>query len=216
MGICLVRGRYFTAQDSASAAPVVIVDESLVRLLFPNDEALGKRISFEFHGAPGTNGQVVWREIVGIVTHVRHYGLASEPPFVQLYTPIDQLPIYFVQRRPSMALVARTTQAPETLTPAIRRAVAAIDPDIPVYNVQTMNTYIAQDTEQPRFGVMLLSGLGALALGSFLRTMLFEISPRDPATVTMIAGVLTAAGVLAAAVPARRATRVDPIVAMRG
>jgi len=49
-----------------------------------------------------------------------------------------------------------------------------------------------------------------------LRTMLFEISPRDPLTVTMIAGILTAVGVLAAAVPARRATRVDPIVAMRG
>ena len=277
MGIRLVRGRYFTAQDSSTATPVVIVDESLVRLLFPNEEALGKRISFEFHGAPGTNGQVVWREIVGIVTHVRHYGLASEPPFVQLYTPIDQLPIYFVQRRPAMALVARTTLAPETLTAAIRRAVAAIDPDIPVYNVQTMKTYIAQDTEQPRLGVVLLSGLGALALvlavigiygvvsysvaertqeigvrmalgasrrdvllmvigrsarlvlvgvllgtgaslalGSLLRTMLFEISPRDPLTVTMIAGILTAVGVLAAAVPARRATRVDPIVAMRG
>ena len=277
MGIRLVRGRYFTAQDSSTATPVVIVDESLVRLLFPNEEALGKRISFEFHGAPGTNGQVVWREIVGIVTHVRHYGLASEPPFVQLYTPIDQLPIYFVQRRPAMALVARTTLAPETLTAAIRRAVAAIDPDIPVYSVQTMKTYIARDTEQPRLGVVLLSALGALALvlavigiygvvsysvaertqeigvrmalgasrrdvllmvigrsarlvlvgvllgtgaslalGSLLRTMLFEISPRDPLTVTMIAGILTAVGVLAAAVPARRATHVDPIVAMRG
>lgn len=276
MGIRLLRGRHFTAQDSKASTPVVIVDESLIRVLFPNEDALGKRISFEFHGAPGTDGRVVWREIVGIVSHVRHYGLASEPPFVQLYAPLDQLPIYFVQRRPSMALVARTTMAPEALTAAIRREMGAIDPDIPVYNVQTMKTYIAQDTERPRLGVLLLGGLGALALvlavigiygvvsysvtertreigvrmalgaaprdvlmmvighsaalvllgvalgtgaslvlASFLRTMLFEISPRDPVTLTMIAAILSAVGVFAAAVPARRATRVDPIVAMR-
>src|SRR4029079_3154900 len=139
------------------------------------------------------------------------------------------------------------------LTAAIRREVAAIDPDIPVYNVQTMKNYIAQDTEQPRLGVMLLSGLGALALvlavigiygvvsysvsertqeigvrialgasrrdvllmvigrsaarvllgvvlgtgaslalASFLQKMLYEISPRDPATLTVIAVVLSA------------------------
>ena len=276
MGIRLVRGRYFTAQDSKAGAPVVIVDESLVRQLFPNEEPLGKRISFEFHGAHGESSQVVWREIVGIVTHVRHYGLATEPPFVQLYVPLEQPPIYFTQRRPSMALVARTTMAPEALTAAIRRAIASIDPDIPVYNVQTMKNYIAQDTEQPRLGVILLSGLGglalvlavigiygvvsysvservqeigvrmalgasrrdvlrmvigrsaalvllgvalgtgaSLALTSVLQRMLFEISPRDPATLAVIATGLTAVGILAAAVPARRATRVDPIVAMR-
>jgi putative ABC transport system permease protein len=176
-----------------------------------------------------------------------------------------------------MALVVRTTMAPEALTTAIRRQVASIDRDIPVYNVQTMNSYIAQDTEQPRLGVILLTGLGglalvlavigiygvvsysvtertqeigvrmalgasrrdvlwmvvgrsaalvlvgvvlgtgaSLALASVLQRMLFEISPRDPATLTVIAVVLTVVGILAAAVPARRATRVDPIVAMRG
>jgi putative ABC transport system permease protein len=276
MGIRLVRGRYFTAQDSKAAAPVVIVDESLVRQLFANEEPLGKRISFEFHGAPGAAAGVVWREIVGIVSHVHHYGLASEPPFVQLYVPLEQLPIYFMQRRPSMALVAKTTMAPEVLTAAIRREIAALDPDIPVYNVQTMRNYIAQDTEQPRLGVILLTGLGglalvlavigiygvvsssvtervqeigvrmalgasrrdvlwmvvgrsaalvlagvvlgtaaSLALASLLQRMVFEISPRDPATLAAIAAGLTTVGILAALVPARRATRVDPIVAMR-
>jgi ABC-type antimicrobial peptide transport system permease subunit len=195
---------------------------------------------------------------------------------VQLYVPIELLPFYFMQRRRSLALVAKTTMAPEALTAAIRREIAALDPDIPVYNVQTMRNYIAQDTEQPRLGVILLTGLGglalvlavigiygvvsssvtervqeigvrmalgasrrdvlwmvvgrsaalvlagvvlgtaaSLALASVLQRMVFEISPRDPATLAVIAAGLTAVGILAALVPARRATRVHPIVAMR-
>ena len=63
-----------------------------------------------------------------------------------------------------MAVVARTTLAAEALTESIRRELASIDPDIPVYGVQTMKSYLAQNTEQPRLSVMLLAGLGGLAL----------------------------------------------------
>ena len=175
-----------------------------------------------------------------------------------------------------MAVVARTTLAAEALTESIRRELAAIDRDIPVYGVQTMKSYLAQNTEQPRLSVMLLAGLGglalllavigiygvvsysvaqrtqeigvrmalgatrrhvmrlvvgqatalvvagvvlgvgaSLALASVIRTMLFEVSERDPATLAAIAAGLTAVGVLASVLPARRATRVDPIVALR-
>jgi putative ABC transport system permease protein len=275
MSVPLVRGRYFTDQDRKGAAPVVIVDDSLVRKLFPNEDPLGKRIAFEFHGDQA-NLTIVWREIVGVVGHVRHYGIASEPPFVQLYTPFGQLPIYFENRRPSMALVVRTSLAPEALTGAIRRELSAIDRDIPVYGVQTMKTYLAQNTEQPRLSVMLLGGLGglalllaiigiygvvsysvtqrtqeigvrmalgatgadvmrmvvaqagiliaagvvigagaSLALGSVMRNMLFQVSERDPVTLGLIAALLVLVGLVASIVPARRATLVDPLVALR-
>jgi putative ABC transport system permease protein len=275
MGIPLLKGRFFTERDAAGSVPVAIVDETLVRRLFPDEEPIGKRIAFEFRG-DRSNPNPRWREIVGVVRHVRHYGLASGPPNVQVYTPIAQLPTYFEQRRPSMAVAVRTTLAPEALTESIRRELAAIDRDIPVYGVQTMNGYLAQNTEQPRLSVMLLAGLGglalllavigiygvisysvaqrtpeigvrmalgasrrhvlrlvvgqaaalvvagvaiglgaSLALASVIRTMLFEVSERDPATLAVIAAALTAVGVLASVLPARRAMRVDPIVALR-
>jgi ABC-type antimicrobial peptide transport system permease subunit len=83
---------------------------------------------------------------------------------VQIYTPFVQLPFLMLERRPSMALVARTTLAPGAVAASIRREVAALDRDIPVYGVQTMATYLAQNTEQPRLSMMLLTGFGALAL----------------------------------------------------
>jgi putative ABC transport system permease protein len=275
MGIRLVKGRFFTAADRTSSAPVVIVDETLVARLFPNEEPLGRRIAFEFQGTR-ENPIILWREIVGVVGHVRHYGLASGPPYVQVYTPVAQLPTYFSPRRPAMAVIARTSLTPEAVTESIRREVRAIDPDIPVYGIQPMRQYLSQNTEQPRLSMMLLSGLaalalvlavvgiygvvsysvaqrtqeigvrvalgatrasilklvvgqagllvlagvvlgivGALAMSSVVRTMLYQVSARDPMTFAGIALILTAVGVLASVVPARRAMRVDPIVALR-
>jgi putative ABC transport system permease protein len=207
---------------------------------------------------------------------VRHYGLASGPPYVQLYTPFAQPPTYYEQRRPSMALVARTTLPPEMLTMAVRREIAAIDADIPVYGVQTMTQYLAQNTEQPRLSVLLLGGLGGLALvlavvgiygvisysvaqrtqeigvrmalgatrrdvmrlvvgramglvmagvvvgvvaglaaASVVRTMVFQVSERDPWTFGAIAALVAVVGFVSSALPARRASRVDPVVALR-
>jgi putative ABC transport system permease protein len=277
MGIRLLRGRYFTEGDTRTSAPVVIVDESLVRALFPGEDPIGKRISFEAErGSPGRPETIIWREIVGVVAHVRHYGIASEPPFVQLYTPFAQLPVYYVPRRPTMGLVVRTSLAPEALAAAIRSEVARLDADIPIYGLQTMTTYLRQNTEQPRLSVVLLGGLGllalvlailgiygvlsysvtqrtqefgvrmalgasrrdvlrmvigqagvligaglaigivaSLALGSVMQTLLFQVSPRDPVTMTAIAALLAGVAVAASVVPARRATRVDPLVALR-
>jgi putative ABC transport system permease protein len=195
---------------------------------------------------------------------------------VQVYTPFEQLPIYYEQRRPTMALVARTSLSPEALTVAIRREAAQLDADVPVYGVQTMTTYLRQNTEQPRLNLLLLGGLGALALGlaiigiygvvsysvtqrtqeigvrmalgatardvlrmvvgqasvligigvaigigaslalgSVMQGLLFQVSPRDPVTMSAIAALLSSVALAASVVPARRATRVDPLVALR-
>jgi putative ABC transport system permease protein len=275
MGIPVVRGRAFTARDTRSTLPVAIVDESLVRQLFPGEDPLGKRMSFEDRGN-GDGTDLIWRRIVGVVRHVRHYGIASEPPFVQVYTPLEQLPVYFQQRRPIMALFARTSLAAATLTSAVRREVGAIERDVPIAGVQTMESLLAQNTEQPRLSVMLLGGLGglalllavigiygvvsysvaqrtqeigvrmalgatgnhvlrmvvrqaialvgagvpigvvlSLALGSVMRRLLFDVSPYDPATLAGIVASLALVSLAASVVPALRATRVDPLTALR-
>jgi putative ABC transport system permease protein len=164
MGIQVLKGRVFSERDTAESTPVAIVDESLARRLFPTDDAIGKRIAFEFRGHGGADMQPSWREVIGVVRHVRHYGMASEPPFVQVYTPYLQLPVYMQERRPGMALVVRTSLEPQAVAASIRREVAAIDRYIPIYGLQTMDAYLAQNTEQPRLSVMLLTGFGALAL----------------------------------------------------
>src|SRR5262249_9231216 len=89
---------------------------------------------------------------------------ASEPPFVQVYTPFTQLPLYYQPRGPAMALLVRTALEPDALTASLRRELAAIDRDIPLYGVQTMGRYLAQNTEQQRLSVALLAGFSALAL----------------------------------------------------
>jgi len=276
MGIPVLRGRVFTEHDTATSAPVAVVDESLVRKLFPNADPIGKRIAFEFRGAHSQDPQPIWREIVGVVRHVRHYGLVGEPPHVQVYTPFVQLPFWFLERRPTMALVVRTPLDAERLAAAVRREVAAVDRSIPVFGVQTMETTVAQSTEQSRLSVMLLTLFGALALVlvtlgiygvlSFLvgrrtheigirlalgatrgdvtrlivgygmglaalgtaiglaaswgitqsmRTLLYDLSPHDPGTYAWIVAVVAAVALIASYVPARRATRVDPLQALR-
>jgi putative ABC transport system permease protein len=164
MGIPLLKGRSFTEHDTAESSLVAVVDDTLVRRLFPNADPIGKRIAFEFRGHGPDDPRPIWREIVGVVRHVHHYGLIGEPPNVQVYAPFQQIPIWFQQRRPSMALVARTTLDPERLAASIRREVAALDRDIPIYRIQTMDTYLTQNTEQSRLSVMLLSVFSALAL----------------------------------------------------
>jgi putative ABC transport system permease protein len=280
MAVPILAGRVFTPQDTADSTRVAVVDDTLVRKLFPGQDpqgALGKRIAFEARGVPGhADFQPLWREIIGVVRHVRHYGLASEPPFVQIYAPMAQLPIYFEQRRPSMALFVRTRLDPEALVPSIRGVVASIDRDIPLYDVRPMSRLVSQATEQPRLSVTLLGGFGALALilamlgiygllsyavterqreigvrlafgatrgdvlrlivgrgmlltgigmvlglaGAFaatrwLQTLLFGVSPYDPATFAIILGLLAVVAFLASYFPARKAMQVDPVVTLR-
>jgi putative ABC transport system permease protein len=276
MGIPVLRGRAFDARDAAGAAPVVIVDEALASHLFGSESPVGRRIAFEFKGHDQGAVQPIWRELVGVVRHVKHYGLTVEPTRNQVYVPVTQLPVWMETRRPPMAILVRTAADSDAMVSTIRRAVAGIDAGIPVYGVQTMAGYVAQATEQQRLSAILVSAfaglalvlaalgvygvlayvvsqrtreigvrvalgarrgdivrqivsqgailtaaglviglLGAIALGSVVRTLLYEVSPRDLATFAGSAIVLAVVATAASLIPARRASSVDPLVALR-
>ena len=139
----------------------------MVTKVFNGENPVGRRIAFEFtqHQGPAsmTPEQSMWREVIGVVRHVRHYAITGGPPYVQVYAPLTQLPIWTRERRPAMALVARTANA-ETLVPTLRRAVRDLDPHLPIYGVQTMTEYVNQQVEQPRMSATLLGGFAILAL----------------------------------------------------
>jgi len=270
MGIQLVQGRVFGAADTGSSPPVVIIDDTLAKHLFGTESAVGRRVAFEF------NSQPIFREVVGVVRHVRHYGLTTEPISFQVYAPMLQLPIWWDTRRPAMALLVRTGADADALVSSVRRAVVAIDSSVPVYGVQTMETYVSQATEQPRLSAMLVSAFavlalvlaavgvygvlayvvsqrtreigvrvalgarrsdilrhvvsqglvltgaglaiglaGAAALANLVRTLLYQVSPRDAGTFVTTAVVLSVIAVVASLIPARRASSVDPLTALR-
>ncbi|PYS82142.1 MAG: ABC transporter permease [Acidobacteria bacterium] len=153
MGVPLVRGRYFDARDTADAPWVAIIDEAMARKYWPGEDPLGKRIAFE-----GTAQQPRWREIVGIVGHVKNEGLEGESR-VQYYIP-------YAQRAdsPNLFVVVRAEGDPASLAPAVRGAIAGVDRDLPVYRVTTMEQMVSDSLAQRRFAVFLLGVFAFIAL----------------------------------------------------
>lgn len=279
MGIQLVRGRVFDERDRDGAIPVAVVDETLAARMFPDRDALGKRVSFEGipPAVPGDRPGEVWREIVGIVRHVKHYGIVSNRPYVQIYTPYTQLPIYWRERRPSMGIFVRTSADPEASLASIRQAIGSMDSRLPLFGVRTMEQYVAGATEQPRLSAALLIGFAMVALilalvgiygvlaysvsqrtreigvrmalgagrgqiirdvlwegsklsliglavglalaipaGRYIESLLFNVKPGDAATFGVAAAILFVTALAATWLPARRASTVQPVVALRG
>ena len=274
MGIPLLRGRGFSDADDAGSIPVAIIDETLARRFWPGESPVGKRIAFEFRSHSIADPQPIWREVVGVVRHVRHYGLTGVTRF-QVYAPYTQIPIWVQLRRP-MYVVVRTASNPESLTSAVRAEVARIDPTVPVDNIETMEQVLARQLAQPRFSSVLLAAFAgialtlaavgiyglvaysvsrrtreiglrmalgarrpdvvrmvvvqgmalvaiglavglatAFALTRYLASQLYEVSTADPATFLGVAVLLTLIAFVATCIPALRATRVDPLVALR-
>jgi predicted permease len=270
MGVGLVKGRFFDDRDSETAAPVAIVDETLVQTFWPNEDPLGKRLH-RGGGAPGPNNP--WVTVVGVVRHVRMRTLEA-PSRMELYWPQLQNPFN------SMSLAIRTTTEPMSLANVVQKQVLAVDPQQPVYRIRTMNEFLASSLERRRLSMLLLAifasaalalaaigiygitsysvaqrsqemgvrmalgasrggilrlvlgqsltlaavGVVAGLIGSFILTgllasmlsgMLFNTTAIDPLTFAAVAGILIAVTVLASYLPARRATRVDPMVALR-
>jgi predicted permease len=160
MGIPLLAGRPFDVGDRAGAAKVMIVSESLARQAFPGESALGRRIAC-CEGGPDNPS---WKEVVGIADDVRWRSLTAAPE-PEFYLPVEQAPPEawgWVGR--TMYLVARTPGDPQVLAPALRRAVAAVDPSLPLFDVSAMEERIDRSAATVRFNTFLLSGLGLVGL----------------------------------------------------
>jgi len=145
----LLRGREFTDRDINGAPSVLIINESMQRRFWPDEDPLGKRII--------VRNEQFSHEVIGIVEDVKHFGLdtAAEP---QMYVPHAQFPIGF------MMLVARTSVDPLSLASAVQNQVRAIDKDQPVARIRTMGQIVGASLSQKRFSVLLLSIFAAVAL----------------------------------------------------
>ena len=266
MGIPLLAGRDFTAEDTAAAPKVAIVSERVVREYFPGGprEALGRRVRFDDDGE--------WLTVVGVVADIRQMGLDRDVQ-PMLYMPYQQergkLYLRFV------SFVARTS-TPESVAEGMRAEIRRVAPDLSIASTRTMDEAIASSVAPPRFRMLLLvlfataatliatcgiyglmaysvaqrrreiglrmalgadrrevlrlvltralrivaAGLivglaGAAGVTRVLQRFLFGVTPTDPIAFTIVTLLLMAVGLLAAWVPARRATRIDPWAALR-
>jgi putative ABC transport system permease protein len=270
MGIELIKGRVFTAEDTRDTPLVAIINEVLGQRYFPNEDPLGKRLK-QSVDSPSL-------EIVGIVRHVEHYNLDAQNPVQnQFYTNFNQISLDALPNNVrGINLLVRTETEPSSLASAVRAQVAALNKDQAVFNVRTMEQIVTKSVAARRFSMLLLTvfavvalalaslgiyglmssavaqrtreigvrmALGAqvsdvlklvigqgmklaligvalglvasLALTRAMKTLLFGVSATDPATFAAIALLLTLVALLACFVPARRATKVDPLLALR-
>jgi len=262
MGIRFVKGRDFTEHDDKDAAKVVIVSEGFVRRFFPNEDPIGKRIKVSF-GKPEN------REIVGIVGDVKYSSLNAEPQ-PALYLPHAQDPEGYLY------VVARSTSEPAAIVSVVQKEVWAVDKDLPVSGVVSMEALLSTSLTAQRFNMLLLAvfaaialalaaigiygvlsytvsqriheigirialgaqprdivglvlrqgmslaligiivGLaGAVALTRLMSSLLYGVSATDPITFALISLLLAIAAMLACWIPARRAMKIDPMIALR-
>jgi predicted permease len=161
MGIPLHRGRFFTQDDNEHSPPVIVVDESFAREYFPNQDPIGKRINIDIISTQP--------EIVGVVGHVKHWGLdtdgdAKHPIVAQAYMPLMQLPDVLWNGPPQAAVVARTKGAPAGMAPAIRQAIEKMNGENVMYAIKPMEEIVADSLAARRFSMILLGVFAALAL----------------------------------------------------
>lgn len=213
IGMRLTAGRDVRPSDTRQSEPVVVINETLAREAFPGEDALGRRMQF--------GGSDAWPRVVGIVSDIRHLG-PSAPPRPEFYQPGSQ------RSFPFMSFVVRTEAEPYGAVPAIRRAVAELDPALPLAGLRTMDEHVARALARPRFFSTLIGAFGALAVTLALigiyAMMAWSVSERRQefairtalgadgrALVAMVlrkAVVLAGAGIVAGLVLARIATRV--------
>ena len=160
MGVPLLRGRFFTPQDNEHSPLVVVVDEVFAQKYFPNQNPIGKRINL--------NRSAGLAEIVGVVGHVKQWGLATDDQQSLrsgLYIPCMQMPDDFVAMSPSgSAVVVRAAGASAGLLDSIRRVSAQMSNQEVIYGAQTMDSLISDSVASQRFSMILLTVFAVLAL----------------------------------------------------
>ncbi|HEX5735800.1 MAG TPA: ABC transporter permease [Blastocatellia bacterium] len=264
MGIQVMNGRPFNDLDRQGSLMVCLVDETFARRFWPNEDPLGRRV--KLGGSQSTNP---WLTIVGVVAHVKHYGLnAQGREFI--YFPYTQTPAR------QMFLAVRTEGDPSSLAGSVRNEIASMDPDQPIADIRNMEQIVYGSVAQPRFNTMMLGifaavalilaavgvygvmnysvaqqtheigirmalgaqqnhilamviqqgfvlvsigvaiGLaGAFVITQFMSSLLYGVKAMDPITFIGVAVILALVALIASYIPARRATRVDPMIALR-
>jgi putative ABC transport system permease protein len=261
MGIPLLKGRVFTVQDQPNTPPVIVVNQTLARRFWPQEDPVGKLVELQSPKVAAT--------VVGVVRDVKHNSL-DEPDAPQIYLSFAQNPHIFA------SLAVRTKGDALGFSNAVRNAIWAIDKDQPVWKVRTMEFLLEREVSSSRFIVRLLGALAMLALilaavgiygvlsytvsqqtrdigvrlalgaqpSDILRLvlkrglvlalsgiaiglalsfgltrlisgLLYGVTATDPLTFVAIAMLLSLVALVACYVPARRATKVDPLVALR-
>jgi predicted permease len=266
LGMQVVRGRGISIDDRPGSRRVLVVNRAFAKKFFGNENPIGHEIELGW----GEDPDGATREIVGVVGDVRSAALADAPePFV--YAPMTQTPFS------SLSILVRTNVSPATLTTPLRNIVGALDREVPVYSVMTMEDRVASSVGSQKFYAMLitifagvalllsavglygviafavsqrthelgvrvalgatsdkissmviregvaltavgvvLGVLGAIVAGRVMATLLFDVKEHDPLTLISVVLTLGVVAVVASWLPARRASRVDPLVAMRG
>jgi predicted permease len=260
----LLRGRKFSDADSEKAPPVAIINETMAKKYWPNEDALGKHF-----GSKGPNGPFM--QVVGIVQDAKYQNL-TEDPHAFYYVPFEQ------SYNSLRTIQVRTSLPPQSLALQIESIIRQVVPDVPITEVKTMNEALqgangfflfrfgaqltatmgllglilavvgiysvvsyaaAQRTQEigirvamgasPReiFKMVLRQGLGVVGIGlavgllvafagtRVMSNLIVGIKPTDPLTFTVVVCLLTAIALFACWIPARRATRIDPLVALR-
>jgi predicted permease len=264
-GVQLRAGRGFTEQDNESAPPVVIINETYARRHFAGEDPIGKRITYGFDGP-----RRIYGTIVGVVADAKLAGLEAKTGSEEYHSVLQDTG----GRDPK--LVVRTAGDPMKLAPVVRQQVWAIDANVPVVDVMTMEQRLAESVAPRRFQMLLfgafaavalvLAAVGiygvishsvsrrtheigirmalgarprdllamvirqgmslalvgaaiglvaALALARLMASFLFNVKATDPATFAGVSLLLVSVAFLAAYFPARRATKVDPMVALK-
>ena len=261
LGIPIRAGRDFDERDSARVPHVVIINETFARRHFPGEDPIGRTLITGMGQLPS--------QIVGIVGDVRGQAL-NTPPDAEYFLPALQRPETFTN------ILVRTNISPAAMAPAVREALRAVDPDIPLLQPQALSARIAETIADRRLALLLLAAFAGLALviaslgvysvmahlvafrtseigirmalgaspstvmrmvlgqgrrltlaglglgigGAFvvarlMRQTLYEVNPGDPLIYVAVAVTLLVVAEFAAWLPARRATRIDPVVALR-
>ncbi|MEX2260660.1 MAG: ABC transporter permease [Bryobacteraceae bacterium] len=261
MRISLRAGRSFTHADNASAEPVIMVNETLARTLWPGENPLGRLIR--------TSGDRDWR-VIGVTGGVRYFGFESDSG-AEMYLPIRQSGDFN-----TVDLVVRASRTPSELAPRIRAALKTVDPNMPATRFRTMRELVDHSVFPRRFVVLLLTGFAGfglilaslgiygvisysvtrrkqeigirMALGASagnlqrgivaqtlvlalvglmigvpaawmaaraIQGLLFGVTSSDPVTFAAVLALLVAVAALAGYLPARRASRLNPLDALR-
>jgi predicted permease len=160
-GMTLLRGRGFAEQDRDGATLVCIIDETLAEKFWPGEDPIGKRVNFEEgEGSTREDPVLLWRTVVGVVRNVRHYELES-PARITVYVPMAQSEVMWST---AMHVAAKTQGDPLLLAEPVRRELAVLDPEVPLYQIETMEGYVREAMSNSRLVGGLLSVFSVLAL----------------------------------------------------